>query len=142
MKDTRTMQEQVAELSYEQKLSIMKIRKCAVIFEAFLMVILVVALALTVFFHIQAADAKDEADRIDTMRKLDAINGKFSLNSFDEWEEAFDRYCDMQDAGMYTMLIGGVVLVLGGVGELVYIKTKYPYYSDKKYKYIKKNGIM
>ena len=101
MKDARSVEEQVAELTEEQKDTILKVDKYGTIIVLALTLPGLLLLCLGLFFMITEATLFTET----------AYKG--------------------------FQVLGGIILAIS-VAAIVFIKVKFPYYTDKKASYIRK----
>lgn len=141
MKDLRPIEIQVAELNEEQKNNIVMLYKKQ--FKVLIIAMIVFAVALVAFigFRISASIAKDDWDRIETSIALNEIDGSYNEELYDANYDAIDRYYDLlQYSNLSLMIGGGLTFVIACLSLLVISngKKQVPYYSEKKYRYIKK----
>jgi len=139
MKKAKTLQEQIAELTEDQKNNMGKIYKKYVISIAVILVISICTIVgLLVTGSIREEKAKEKYDRIQTQI---AMNERLNIHDFsllDESSEASDAYYDIIEQKYLSI---GIVAGVGFVGLLIIyfiFKRKYPYFSEKKYAYLKK----
>ena len=102
MKETKTIEQQVAELSEEQKNTVLKVDKYGTIIVLALTLPGLLLLCLGLFFMITEATLFTE--------------------------EAYKGF----------QILGGIVLAIS-LAAIVFIKIKFPYYSDKAASYIRKS---
>ncbi|MBO5870634.1 MAG: hypothetical protein J6Q89_07795 [Clostridia bacterium] len=134
-----SLEQRVAELTPEQKSNMGKIYKNYII--SLLSVILVgVLLTIGLFLEgsIKEERAKDEYDKIQTMIELNETNNKYDFSLFDESLEALDEFYDMKQKKNLSFVIGSGVTFFGVLAVYFIFKIKYPYFSEKKYTYLKK----
>ncbi len=135
----KTIEEQIAELTPEQKNSMGKIyKKLNISIITVFLICIVLIIGIFFYFHNEEKRASDEHDRIQTTIDINSSNYKYDFSLYDDSDEALDRVYDMQEAQYLTIIIGCLVGILAIGMILVVFKTKYPYYSEKKYKYLKK----
>ena len=123
MKDKRPIATQVAELSDQQRKTIRRVGVC---YDIVMCLVVVIYLAVTVFFLVQLQSANAQLEQ--NMLTQDYVPG---------------QYADLiirQEASLHTFVIIAAagflgVLAVMGIGLLI-ISTKYPYYSDKRFMYI------
>lgn len=145
----KTIEQQIAELTSEQKNSMKKIYRKYLI--SFFSVILV-GVILIVGIYLYAAEPAKEAKA-----KYDELSEQIDILSDDDWNldasremfelmekrgEYFDEYHDMKRLKSSSLGIGGGVGFIGLLVVILIFKKKYPYFSEKKYLYMKKSGAL
>ncbi len=139
MKDTRILQEQIAEMTEEQKNNMGKIYKKYVISLVLVVFVgILIALGLFVEASISEEKAREKYDKIQAQIELNAQMNKYDFSLFDEKSEALDEYFDMNQQKNMSLGIGSGVAFLGVLITYFIFKRKYPYFSEKKYAYLKK----
>ncbi len=137
----KPIEQQIAELTYEQKNSLKDIyKKFLTSFIVVWVIAFLVGAGLFITFTVKAQEAKDRYDYLQTKIDLHAANYNWDFDLYDEKMDAFDEYYDMQEKKPLAFFAGGAVLALGLVLVLGIFKSKYPYFSEKKYSYLKKTG--
>ena len=128
----KPIEQQVAELTPEQKSKMGKIYKGYLI--ATISVLLASVIAIVVLYSgasIRCEQAKEKYDRLEAQ-------SLYNINLFDERMEAMDAYYDAKiDKGVALMIGGGIGSVCL-LAVAIFVKVKYPYFSEKKYTYLKK----
>lgn len=136
MKDTRPIDIQVAELTPEQKRKIPKIYKAHLLFSFILVGALLVAL---LFAQIGVLNARSDLEAIQ-----DKINSAVpewtGIQYFAEETAAYEAYDSAIHVRMLISIIGGITVLILALGAQLFISKKYPFYSEKKYTYLKKSA--
>lgn len=141
MKDLRPIEIQVAELNEEQKNNIVMLYKKQFKILIIAMIVFAVVIVAFIGFRIAASIAKDDWDRIETSITLSGMDGSYDMGLFDANYDAMNRYYDLlQYSNLSLMIGGGLALIIGCISLIVLSngKKQFPYYSEKKYRYIKK----
>lgn len=153
MKDKRPIQQQVAELTEEQKDNIVSAFKKSLWSMIPLYVLFICAVILVNVWSGQATEAYWAAsDRQYEVRDMYAdivqIDGEtltlWNLDhpkviEADSLAEAAEQKADaLKAARIYVLIVGAVVLVGGNVILNLMVAKKYPYYTEKRYYCIKK----
>lgn len=134
MKDTRPIEAQVAELTDEQKRTIPKIYKYHLIFSIVLIVALLAGLLIA---HVGVVNAQSDYDEIQAKISASPVG---YLQYGAESRAAFDALDAAVNVRTMFAIIGGIVTILLACGAQLLISKKYPYYSEKKYTYLKKSA--
>lgn len=138
----RTIEQQIVELTFEQKNNLKEIYKKFAISVAIVWVIaFLVGAGLFVSFTVKAEEARDRKESIQAQIDLNKMSFNFNFDLYDELYEAEDEYYDMQGKKPLAFFALGGVLLIGFGIVLVTFKSKYPYFSEKKYSYLKKTGF-
>ncbi len=135
----KPIEQQVAELTNEQRNSIKSIYKKAVIAEICCIIIgLIISACSFVFVAVKAEEAEDRYNKLDAQVSMNP----FDFDLRDEWLDAMDEYHTYEDKGIKILsIVPGLILAFVGIiASLCIIKAKYPYFSEKKYTYLKKSG--
>lgn len=131
MKNHPTLKEQISKLTDKQKINIIKIFK----FQTAISIILIFALLIPILcFHIEAMLA-DKAYN-EAIAELEEKPYNYELMGRRSFAQA--RYNKMIDMRNGYGIIGGVVVLLICIFILIFIRIKFPYYSDRRYVYIRK----
>ena len=139
----KTVEQQVAELTQEQKNNMGKIYKNYV-FSLISVVLVGVILIIGIFAYasIEGEKAKDKYDAYQTSQEIreqtDKLQGKITVYGIGEGMELLDEYHKMKLLKPLSLVIGGVVCMIGVIAVYLIFKKKYPYFSEKKYTYLKK----
>ena len=134
-----SVEQQVAELTAEQKSNMGKIYK-----KYILSVVLValagvlIAIGLFVEAGIKEEKAKDKYDGIQIQQELNELTNEYDFSLFDESIEALDAYHDAQRQKDTCLMIGSGVAFFGVLTVYFVFRKKYPYFSEKKYACLKK----
>lgn len=134
-----SIEQQIAELTPEQRNAMGNIYKKYVI--SLIVVFLLGVLAAVGMFveaSIREGQANDELDKIQTMIALNEITNKYDFSLFDESSEALDEYYDAKHDKNWAPAKGSAVSFFGVLIVIIIFKKKYPYFSEKKYTYLKK----
>ena len=134
-----SIEQQIAELTPEQKNNMGKIYKRLIV--SLVAVVLVGVLAGVGMFveaSIREEKAKEKHERITTKIELNAADNTYDFSLFDEQKEALNEYYDIKESKTSTLVIGSGISFLGVVVVGLVFKVKYPYFSEKKYSYLKK----
>ena len=134
-------EQQIAALTPEQK------RSMGTIYKKYIVTLLLIALAgvfiiagLFVGATIREGNAKVRYDAIQTQIELNEMTNTYDASLFDESSEALDEYYDMKQQKNLSLVIGSGVVVVGVLVTYGIFKKKYPYFSEKKYTYLKKQN--
>lgn len=132
MKDTRPIDIQVAELTPEHKRKIPKIYKAHLLFSFVLIGSLLVAL---LFAQIGVFAARSDLDAV--QHKIHAGGSLGGIHYFAEETAAYEAYDSAIHTRMLVSIIGGISVLILALGAQVFIAKKFPFYSEKKYTYLK-----
>ncbi len=134
-----SIEQQIAELTPEQKNNMGKIYKRYIIclISVFLIGVLV-GIGIFAKASINEKKAKDEHDGLQTKIELSEITHKYDTSLFDESSEALDEYYDAKLLKSSALAIGSAISLIGILVVFIAFKKKYPYFSEKKYSYLKK----
>ena len=102
------------------------------------MVGVLVAVGMFVEARIRERRAKDEHDKIQTMIALNEKNNKYDFSLFDESSDALHEYYDAKRDKSSALVKGSVISFFGVLAVIIVFKKKYPFFSEKKYTYLKK----
>lgn len=141
MKDLRPIEIQVAELNEEQKDNIVKLYKKQFNWTIVAMIVFLIAVVFFIGFRVVAADAADEHERIETSIALNEVTNTYNFELYEESMDALNRQYDFKQYSHLSLIIGGGVSIVFSGTALAIVgsgKKKMPYYSEKKYRYIKK----
>ncbi len=134
-----SLEQQIAELTPEQKNNMGKIYKKYIIFLiSILLVGVLVGIGIFAEASINEKKAKDKHDKIQTLIELNETTNKYDFSLFDEDLEALDEYYDAKLRKNSALVIGSAIAFFGVLGVYFTFKKKYPYFSEKKYTYLKK----
>ena len=140
MKDTRPIDRQVRELTAEQKKTI---RRVGVTYDIIMCLVVLIYIAVAVVFMVQLGTANHELEHI-SFYKTVTENGK-TTEVYDD--AAYPRYISLveqQERTMSTFVtvaaIGFVAVLAVMFAGLLFIHSKYPYYSDKRFLYISRQN--
>ena len=126
----KPIEQQVAELTPEQKNNMGKIyKKYSISIVSILLIFFILVIAMFAYASSKEKQAKTRADMI-------LENNIFS--SYDEREELLEEYYDAKQLKPLTLIVGGGVSLAAIVVVCLIIQRKYPYFSEQKYKYLKK----
>ena len=141
----KPIEQQVAELTLEQRGSLKKIYKRTLVAELIVAGIAIFAcLAMFIFLGIETAEAKEEMEfyqtQIEIEENMPGLNFDFELH--EEYREAMDEYYDLKQVTNIAYIAIGLLAMLAIVGIAIFVKTQYPYFSEAKYRYCKKNNLI
>lgn len=134
-----SIEQQIAELTPEQKANMGKLFKKYI--AGIVVVCLVAILAaggLFVETSLRLEKAEERYERISTEIELNAENNTYDLSLFDEKREALDEYYDIKEERLNSLYVGCAIAFFGVIVIEVIYRKKYPYFSEKKYAYLKK----
>ena len=138
----KTIQEQVAELTEEQKETILQKGKKFNIF-SFIQLGIYVAVASTWSFFMMLFIIPVKARYEELGRQVDELPlpapGRYDL--IEEWIAAGDFHTRLLMIWYGLLLVMTIALVVLTVIRISKFKKQYPFYSDKKYTYLKKNWV-
>ena len=141
MKDS--IENQVAQLTEEQKRNMGKIYKKYTISLCSIFVITVITAVFAYFyFGAQAEKAADRYEAMKTQNELQQMQAEMTGSFYvpPANTSTLVAYYDLlQDQGISIMVIGIIGLICEFAVYLIF-KKKYPYFSEKKYKYLKKQN--
>ena len=136
---TKPIEQQVAELTPAQRNNLGKI---FVGYLVSLILLIAIGLGVGVGMFLYYDEAADEAEM-----KMDAIDLEIDLNNrlgiidtdlYDEQEEYTDEYYDMKEMKSLSLIIAPGIAFVGILVLVLVVKFKFPYFSEKKYNYVKK----
>lgn len=131
MKDNRPIEMQVAELTPEQRKKLPKIYTTSVI----AVVVPVIVLVLVVFgLFARGFELREEAVLHTEMIDM----GVYDFTEYDEFYEKMDEADAMIETAFIVSGVGAVFLIVYVLIFNVAIYKRYPYYSEKRYFYLKK----
>lgn len=147
MKEKKSAAKQVAEMTQQQKSTVLKI---GVIVDAIAIVLIVAAMLLWIPAFVDAREATNNAKEIfeeisekndlimEETERLNSLGGLHlaELIPYDEADKAWEEADEANLALVIKGVIVGVSLVAYGVIILVFVKKKYPYYSDGAFFYL------
>ncbi len=137
MKDTRPIEIQVAELTDEQKMNIKKTYTTQTVISCVFLVCAAVSLIACGMWCMLAYSALGLAAD-------DYFHGSFADDNHSELQDTYYQAQDNVDIAVYGSAATLIVVNGSGVAVLaaymISSKKKYPYYSEKAYKYLKKHG--
>ena len=138
---SKKIQEQVNELTEDQKISILENGKKALTFMSVVLAITIVVLAIWIFFsQVAVTIAENNYDMLG--EKLNSTSAENMIDPINEWLKAGDVYFALVN----ICTIVSVVIPLSGfiiiVVRLIQLKKKCPLYSDRKYFFLKKEQKM
>ena len=132
----QSIEQQVAALTEEQKNNLESIYKK---YHRCLIFILIGALVLTLglycFFSVREAEAKD---RYDAATASLLMSDSYNSPSYKTSYELLDEYFDAKELTSLAFVIGPAALLVAELIVILLFKQKYPYFSEKKYRYVKK----
>ncbi len=135
----KPIEQQVAELTLEQKSNMGKIYKKYIIWLiAIFLVGVLVGIGISAEASINEKRAKDKHDKIQTQIELNEATNKYDFSLFDESLEALDEYYDAKQRKNSALVTGSAISFFGVLGVYFIFKKKYPYFSERKYAYLKK----
>ncbi len=147
MKEKKTTAQKVAEMSQQQKSNVLR---AGIIVDVLAIVLLVVAILLWLPSFQNARDALNDARRIsdEITEKNEMIQenderlrsmGIFHISELVSYDAA-DKAWDRVDEANHTMLVDGIIIfcvyLVFFVIACVFLKVKYPYYSDGVFFYL------
>lgn len=134
-----SIEQQVAELTPEQR------NRMGTVYKKYLITLLLVALAgvlvtigLFVEANIRETIAHNRHEALQAEIELNEMTNTYNAALFDESQEALDEYYDSKQQKGLSLMIGSGVMLGGLVITYGIFKKKYPYFSEKKYAYLKK----
>ncbi|MBR5239294.1 MAG: hypothetical protein IKW04_01795 [Clostridia bacterium] len=151
----KTLEEQIAELTPEQKSNMKTIYKkyfCCT--TCICIIFVIIMIAGFGYFSKEEQKAKAIYDYKVTTIELDnqfkeqlaEINGEMYIgpNSYEvpEVAAAREKYQNMSLAKFGTLVVGGAIGLVSTLAVFCIFKKKYPYFSEKKYKYLKKHNML
>ena len=131
-----TIEQQVAALTPEQRANMKPIYRKY--FSASILVLLLAVVLGVVSFLLISKAADDAKARLDELDRLTDENPSYILECIDEKLDCIDRYYDMKSLKPMALGVFGIVCILGAIVIYFVFKRKYPYFSEKKYAFIKK----
>ncbi len=135
----KSIEQQIAELTPEQKSNMGKIFKREIIsIAAVLIGFIVIAGSIFAYASIKEKQAKVEYDTIQAQIEFNTTIHYHDLTFYDKSEELFDEYYDMKQLKTDSLMVGSGVSLAAVLVICAIFKVKYPYFSEKKYKYLKK----
>lgn len=137
----KPIEQQIAELTHEQRNSIKGIyKKYIVVYVAVLVIGIIVSAVSFMFVSMKLEKAEERYERLAIQQEINEKNGTFDFELSDEKTEAMDEYYDLKPIRIFSLLTGPIVILIGTGVIFGIFKSKYPYFSEKKYTYLKKNG--
>ena len=134
-----SIEQQIAELTIEQKNNMGKIYKKYLIsiISIFLLGILA-GVGIFAEASIKAERAKEEWDRLEAISDFNEANNIYDSSLSRKTIDAIDEYYDAEQEKSGGIAAGSAVSLLGVLLTFAVFKKKYPYFSEKKYEYLKK----
>jgi hypothetical protein len=134
-----SIEQQIAELTPEQRNNMGKIYKKLILsLIAVVLVGVLVGVGLFVEASIRLEKAEEKHDRISTKIELNTASNSYDFSLYDEQKEALNEYYDIKQERPVSLVIGTGISFIGVVAVGLVFKAKYPYFSEKKYSYLKK----
>ena len=138
---SKKIQEQVNELTEDQKISILENGKKALTFTSVVLVITIVVMAIWIFFsHVAVTIAENNYNMLG--EKLHSTSAESMIDPINEWLKAGDVYFALVNicttVAVVIPLSGFIMIVV----RLIQLKKKCPLYSDRKYFFLKKEQKM
>ena len=99
---------------------------------------ILIALGLFAEASIREEKAKEKHNRIQAQIELNEQTNEYDFSLFDESSNALDEYYDMKQQKNLSLVIGSGIAFFGVLITYFIFKRKYPYFSEKKYNYLKK----
>jgi len=143
-----TMEQQIASLTPEQRASMKPIyRRYALCLVASIVLAVVVTVVLFLIFRAELAKAEEEYDRLDRAveleeQKQEMFGGFIDLDLLAAHSDAMEHYFDCKGRTFVPFIIGGFMLFALALVVMVVFKVKYPFFSEKRYGYLKKQMLL
>lgn len=135
-----SIEQQVAALTDEQKANMGRIYKRYVTtLLSIVAAVVIVAVAVFVCITLKIDEVQNKREALAISMQLDPLN---SLSLFDESSALLDQYYDLQQWKSYVLILAGVTALMAVLIVFVIFKKKYPYFSEKKYTYLKKMNAL
>lgn len=131
MKDNRPIEMQVAELTPEQRKKLPKIYTTSIIF--CVVSVLILAFALT-GIGVRIFELREEAELHAELIDM----GVYDFTEYDEYYDKMDEADAMIETFFTVAAVGGAFMFALVLTFNVVISKRYPYYSEKRYFYLKK----
>lgn len=135
----KPIEQQVAELTPQQRMSLGKIFKWYLVT---LILLVAIGVSLVVGLYVYYDSAADAAElKHDAVQLHIALNeglGEFDLSLYDKSQQYLDEYFDMEQMKSSALLIGSGFSFVGVLVLYLVVKLKYPYFSEQKYFYVRK----
>ena len=135
----KPIEQQVAELTPEQRGNLGKAFKLMIML---IIISLLIGILTGLVFYAENKEqekiAKEKYD--ETQAKIDEAseNNIFDLSLYDDNLEAMNEYYDKKNKTYRGVVYGGIVASGCCFASAFYMNYKYPYFSEKKYFYLKK----
>lgn len=137
--DKRPIEQQVAELTPEQRNNMGKVFKTYVIsLVSILLLFGIAVVALLTFSNAREKEAKEKYDEVQAIVDSFEQKGKYNPNAYEALELAMDNYYDIREGKALNLMVISIIALFLYLLAIIIIKKKYPYFSDKKYTYLKK----
>lgn len=135
----KTIEQQVAELTPEQKGNLEKIYQKYL--KALMVIVLagvVLAVGIFVYAVVMENQAKDTHEAIQATFALNAQQKGYDASMHDESAKWLDTYHNMKLLKPAAFAIASIAVLIGICILCLIYKVKYPYFSEKKYLYIQR----
>ena len=137
----KPIEQQIAELTIEQRNSLPKIyKKYLICLGCIVLAGIIVLVSMFAVVSMKLEKAQERYERLETQQALNEMNGTFDFALSDEKLEAMDEYYDMIPLKPLSLCVGGAIILIGTLALFLIFRLKYPYFSEKKYTYLKKRG--
>lgn len=135
-----TIEQQVAELTNEQRLTVMSIGKKYRLSLLPAIFISIIAVIVSVCFLAESKDISESIESYQYLRELsmEDLNFTKAFEYSETIDELFDKKDECSKAATTTLIIGGITGIVYIIGTILFFKTKYPYFTEGKYEYLKK----
>ena len=131
MKDTRPIEMQVATLTPEQRAKIPKIFKTALVL---CLVPLFIFLLTVIATYARVFELREEAELHSEMIDM----GVYDFTAYDEYYDMLDEVDKANETAFVVTVAGAISIIVYVLVVNLVISKRYPFYSEKRYYYLKK----
>lgn len=139
MAKKKTMEQQITELTTEQRNNLGKIfKKLMISYTVIISLGVILSIGLLLFSTMKAGHAKSQYDAIQNQLDYNQRNNIYNLDLFDESSALFDEYLDWIEFRPLSVTVVAIIAIVAVLITLLIFKIKYPYFSEDKYLYLRK----
>ena len=137
----KPIEQQIAELTEEQKANLKPLyKKYGIILLSILGICAILGTIGYLYTSSLVNEAEEKYNDLCYATELNADLGIIDLDLMDEHHEAMDAYFDLLPFTYAPIGAAGLLLIIGVLVTYFVFKKKYPYFTEKRYTYLKKSG--